>query len=338
MVERAIIFCQAPGEIGICLNLYEKCLKDGYTTIYIICVHKPSMNKFLSSLNLKAIILYYDTLYAPKYAPIPWILNKILVKRRVSALQLQNADEVIVFFTSCFDLNLSLYLKYFLKYKIYYINNTDKLAFNKDFNKNKNSLKNMFLSFLSSIILCCKQIRYFVDGRFSYIIDIKHYKNIIEIPFDFDKSVYTRYTYNYTGISSNNSKPVLFFTEPYRFKFQTKENYDTLNIATVNELKKRGYYVCMKGHPTNGSHPLLKDIVDHEIPVFIPVQFLDLSIFSFAVGFVSSSLCSSSEMINSYSILDMCEITDDKSAQYLLESLAPVKIKYIKSYNEIPNL
>jgi hypothetical protein len=330
MLKKAIIFCQAPAEIANSLCQYEKCLNDRYA-IYIICLHSKGIYNFLLTLNLKAEIYYFEDPYA-KYNSLNYFRNKKLVKMNLLKFNIQATDKILVFFASRIDTYIGMYLKHFLKYTIYYVINFDAITINPDID-NTVTIIDKWKAKLTSLIIGFKCCVSYADGHLWSILDLNSY-NIVEVPFILDKSIFIRYRYK--NISFNQDKKVIFFTEPYRNKYQTKENYDTMNVSVVKKLQKKGYFVCMKGHPRIGSHPLLRGMVDLEIPDFLPSQFLDLNDFNFAIGFTSSALCDSP--IDSYSVLEMCEITD---AQYkerlknLLEKMAPGKIQYIHSYDDI---
>ena len=102
--------------------------------------------------------------------------------------------------------------------------------------------------------------------------------------------------YSYTpNVIGNNL--VILFTEPYRNKFQTREDYSRMNVNIVQSLQAKGYQVIMKGHPRIGILESIKDLVDDIVPIFVPSEFIDYSIFRFAIGFVSTSLCNSARYI-----------------------------------------
>jgi hypothetical protein len=331
--KKAIIFCQSPAEMANSLSQYEKCLNDRYD-IYIICLGVRKIHKFLVSLSLNANVLYFDDLLIPWYNPVKWFINRKIIKDNLLKVTMKNSDGIIAFFSSRIDITLGIYLKYFLKYTVYYVKNGDSFTID-DKLAGVNRIDRRIKAIIMSFIVGFKCRSSYADGYYCSILDIKPYKTIIEIPFINDESIYNRFAYKNVDLGKSNKK-VIFFTEPYRNKYQTKENYDIMNINIVNELKKRGWFVCMKGHPRIGSHPLLKNIVDLEIPDFIPSQFLDLTEFNFAIGFTSSSLCGNTR--HSYSVLEMCDIIDANNKNFLkkiLEGLAPNKIKYIRSFDEI---
>jgi hypothetical protein len=329
--KKAIIFCQAPAELANSLCQYEKCLKGEYS-IYIICLHSKKIYNFLVFLNLKANIFYFEEPY-PKYNPFNYFLNKKLVRNNLLKFNIKKTKKIFIFFASRIDTYIGMYLRKLLKYTIYYVKNYDSITINTEIDNNV-PITSTFKALLTSLIIGFRCSASYADGRLGTILNLKGY-NIIEVPFILDKSIFIRYRYN-NIIFDKYDKKVILFTEPYRNKYQTKDNYDTMNISMVKELKERGYFVCMKGHPRIGSHPLLKDMIDIEIPDFIPSQFLDLNDFNFVIGFTSSALCDSP--VDSYSVLEMCEITDIQCKEYfknILEKIAPGKIKYIHSYDEL---
>ena len=66
-------------------------------------------------------------------------------------------------------------------------------------------------------------------------------------------------------------------------------------------------------------------ICDNEVPSYIPSEYLDITSFEFAIGFVSTSLCSESEEIKSYSVLPMCEIIDEREKKFWVKYLSEMK-------------
>lgn len=335
--EQSIIFCQSPANIVAVLNCYENELREK-RNITIIIRNTINIKKFIDILNLNAKIIYFEDNFSliKEYSKI-----KKIVQQKIKELNIINNKYTHVFFTDiCDDPLIGLFLKKLGNCSIYWIKGPQIIGqlTNDELHKSlkqKNrplryKIREIIYSFLYGY-----SYKFIQREHWAITINILKYKykNI-----DYSNtSVIERFKVNLTD---NQSKNVLFFTEPYRNKFQTKENYDQLNITTINELHKIGYKIAVKGHPRIGCQKEVLELADFEIQSFIPSEFLNYNQFDFAIGFTSTALCFSSQFIKSFSILPMCEIINKKEADYwsnFLRNYPNSNVIFLKTYNDLIN-
>lgn len=332
----SIIFCQASAKVASVLNCYEHELKEG-RTVRIVVRNVPALVKFFKYLNLDAEILFFDKVCKKKY-----FRQRIRqVKKDIVSLHLDEAPDIRVFFTDiCDDLYMGLYLKYLKSYNPIHIlshleisdwGTNNHFVFSRKSIPFKLRIKEKLYSWLYGY-----SFKYSLRDHWTIVLNIHKY----HYPYwdCSDKSVVQKYK---IGTTKTENKNVIFFTEPYRNRFQTKENYDMMNVKIVEVLHKAGYKVWAKGHPCLGCHPDVLEICDNEVPSYIPSEYLDFTSFAFAIGFVSTALCSASEYIKSYSVLLMCEIIDDREKKFWLKYLNEMygsKVMFIYDFTSLPSI
>lgn len=325
MNQRTLIFCQAPIEVPNVADLYVK-IKDTYRDIVIVSLGTDSYSKFFQYHKFDAS---YITLKGISPYTRKWVFGwKRQLKEDLEKLQLVNSD---IYFTSKFDPRLAIYLKHATpSCNLYYRFDKDRIW--KKYPSPKLNLSTWFNYYLFKIITQVPVVLFpiSVNGAI-YEIDFNKIKTTTEEWHD-DGSTIKRLSYK-----PQTKNAAILFTEPYRNRFQLKENYDQLNLQIVDNLQKKGFYVVMKGHPRLGNHPLLMGKVDAVIPEFIPSEFIDITRFSLAIGFVSTALCDAAKYIPTYSVLDICDIQDDKGYRYWKDFLASfnVNITFMHNFDEI---
>lgn len=335
--DHSIIFCQSPANIAAVLNCYENELKEN-RNITIIIRNVQNLKKFIDILNLNAEIIYFDDNFSlfREFFQI-----KKLIKQKLKEFAFINNKGTNIFFTDiCDDPLIGLYLKKLNKCNIYWIKGPQIIGqlTNEDLSNgfaqknlpSKYKIKEIILSLLYGY-----SYKFIQREHWAITINIFKYKYPM-IDYS-DISVVDRFKMN---VIDKKTKNVLFFTEPYRNKFQTEENYNKLNTIIINELHKAGYKIAIKGHPRIGCQKDTLELADIEIPPFIPSEFLNFNQFEFAIGFASTALCFSSQYIKSFSILPICEIIDRKEADYWFKYLSNYpnsKVIFLNALKDISN-
>jgi hypothetical protein len=334
MNDQAIIFCQAPIETAQVLYIYEK-IKPQYKNIIIACLRTKSYIDFFKYMKLEV-----QYIYIPEFIfSIKHILGNI---KKISEIkhyaQTININESDIYFTSRFDEQLAFLLVYKKNNnKSYYIYDKDTIW--KLSNKYKMTLKQKLYDWYLKTITKAKLERFPTsESNALYNIPVEKMSNCQIIYNKIDSDFFKKHSYK---IPNNiTERTVIFYSEPYRFDFTSQDSYYEMNKRIVDSLHHKGYKVALKGHPRIGVPDNVMNMVDYIIPAFIPAEFINLKDFTFAIGFVSTSLSDALREIPSYSVLKMCPIQNINNYNHFssfLSELSSNKIKFIENFNEIPN-
>lgn len=171
-------------------------------------------------------------------------------------------------------------------------------------------------------------------GGVSLWTDSKAYR-LPEIDYS-DTSIINKYRIKI----ADSSNGVVFFTSPYLNVLYEKEEYCKINRDIINVLHQKGYMVFIKNHPLLGETNAFDDLADKIIPSYIPGEYLDLSSFNFAIGFLSASIATAGEQIPSFSVLNIGSVKDLKIRDSYINYLKDINtnVVFLKSLDEIPNL
>lgn len=339
MKKRAVIICQAGHEAANVLDLYED-LKSKYADITFVSNINDSYSNFFKLFPINAKYLTWETLPFSCRNPFDWKNWRAKLRKEVEMLGNGDFD---FYYTCVHDPNLLARFRYFPKSVkfLYRAGKEMELCGNEGMPSNMKfmyKVKFRIIKLMTSY--ACKSWLHFHNSGSGVCIafDPKKLGHTILPIFKNYGSIRKLYSYK---PSCGTGQLAILFTEPYRNKFQTEENYNDMNVNIVNNLHEMGYKVVMKGHPRIGNCKAIENLVDEIIPLFVPSEFIDYTIFSIAIGFVSTSICNSSEQIPSYTVLDMCEIIDAKEAKgwhEYLDKNSDGKVKYLSSFDEIRKL
>ena len=314
--KTALLVCQAPVEVPNILQFYEE-VRDKYNKITFVSRDTNSYNDFFKYLGIKAnYVRWVNDCRFDSFKPQTWTNFRKQILNNLSNLQLENCD---VYYSSRFDFFSYCHFKEFPKSAtfIYRDKRDSEVWCNKG--QGKVCLKSHIRMILDKYIkqfYCGVELSYYNCGSNSILgFDPLKLGHIVRPKLSDDEEIQMIKKYSYTpNVKSRNV--VIFFTEPYRNRFHDESDYIVVNRKIVEELHNRGYYVVLKGHPRLGICEEIRDIVDEIIPSYIPSEFIDYSNFTKAVGFVSTALCGASKYIPTYSVLDICSITDEHLADY----------------------
>lgn len=328
----SIIFCQAPAKLHTVLHCYEHEIKAG-NDVTIAIPANQNLNKFVESLHLKARIVYYRL---PARLYKFWI-NKKYIKGFIRDITQDKSTGVNIYFTDIFDGVFGTFVPHLLKYHPKQIQSIDDIAGGSTdiYERLRNGigviqrLKEKTLSVLYNCHYCC----ILCDGNWGFVIDDRKY--LFEKIDYSDVTIIKRYQ---TKVEFNGQKSVILFTEPYRMKYCSEEEYNRINVEIIEAAHQAGFKVAVKGHPRLGCQKEAEKIADYVIPSYIPSEYISLKCFDLAVGFTSTSLRSAADEIPAFSVMDMCEVLDksqfDWFKNYLLRNN---KVRFAKSYTDIFN-
>ena len=333
-MNKSLIFCQSPAFLPVVLSCYGEEQSKGRQVI-IVVRNAYGMFKFLDSLNLEARICFFEN---PVTSGVQLLGShstiSTQIKSDIRSLSFENAKDNNVFFTDMLDDFIqALYLKELIFCSISWIideRSVDRRPF--WFNNKSVPYKLRLLCFVYSYLYNIKFIPAKTD-HWTIAFDVNEFGNGIR-KYDISK-IKQQYRFK---VACHGAKKAIFYTEPYRNSFQTKEDYDLMNKNIIDELHSLGYIVLVKGHPRIGCNEVALQYSDEEIPSYIPAEFVNLRDFDLAIGFVSTSLCISASEIPSYSVLPMCSIVNKEEADYWKEYLmnnSKERVVLLSSFSEI---
>ena len=337
MMSSSYIFCQAPTKISAVLLCYEKEVEAG-NKVTIVTKNSVSMNSFFRKLELNATVVHLESIKYEKYCLAHFFAIKKIVRKDIENLGICHDANVRIFFTDiCDDFWMGLYLSELKQFPIIKIQGEIDIKRNLDrcWDRRNLPFKLRIKERLFSLFFGYSFFYTNID-HWTLAINIKKY-NYPLLDYS-DKSVCNRYL---ISAPSQFEHSVLFFTEPYRNKFQTEDDYMRLNKLIIIELQKKGYKVGVKGHPRIGLPNGIRNLADFEVESYLPAEFIDMKSYDFVIGFVSTSISSASNQIPAYSVLPMCQIIDEKQVDYwydYLNTLSANKVFYLNDLNDISNV
>lgn len=333
MKERIIIFCQAPADIRYALELYENNKELSEITIYVINVHNVYL--FLKSLDLYYVVIEFIP-YSGRFSmrnPISILLERIRLQLLWSNF-FSNIINSKVYFFSIYEDWLTAFFVKNLAYKndVYYLDYYDFSA-------------NIFDRRTESMNSHIKKVLYFlltgVSFKFQVIeklpeFDFTQY-NIKQKKYILGNVDLSKYMFNVHGSHSNNNK-VFVFISPCEDSIFQKDSYDLIQFEILSLFKNKGWDIYVKGHPRLGVPANIDNLVDVEVPSFIPAEFLNLTDFSLICGGITSSLAAFSENYNTFSFLNLfnyIDISHKNSYKLFLDKLSNNRLKYFHTFNDI---
>ena len=314
MKRRALLVCQAPVEVPNILCFYEE-IKNRYDDITFVSRDTDSYNKFFQYIGIKAhFVRWVNDSKFNSLKPWTWISFKKQVKKNLINLRLDNCD---VYYTSRYDFFSYCHFKQFPESVTFiYRDKKDSEVWCYK-GENKASFKIHIRRLIEKYIkqfYCGIKLDYDNSGSVSILgfdpTRLGHVirKNLSDAE---EREIQQKYSYSFKLKSGKNA---IFFTEPFRNRFHEENDYIEMNKMVVNELHRKGYSVILKGHPRLGVCAEITQMVDDIIPNYIPSEFINYFSFDIAIGFVSTALCGTASIIPTYSVLDICSITDKQLA------------------------
>lgn len=336
-MSSSYIFCQAPAKIPAVLCCYEKEVEAG-NKVTIVTKNCASMSRFFRELELNATIVHLETIGFKPFLFHPYAFKK-LIRKDIEDLGICKGADVRIFFTDICDYSTVFYLSELRHFPVMKIQMQNDIKLNMDRCWDRSDLpfrlriKERLFSILFGYSFLYTRQDYW---GWNLAINTKKYNYpLLDCS---DMSVCGRYL---VAAPCQFKHCVLFFTEPYRNKFQTEDDYMRLNRLIITELQKKGYKVGVKGHPRIGLPDGIRDLADFEVQSYLPAEFIDMKSYDFTIGFVSTSVSSASNQIPAYSVLPMCRVIDKNQVDYwydYLNKLSANKVFYLNDWNDIPNV
>ncbi len=333
--DKITIFCQAPADVIHVLNLYEKYKNNALISIF--CINVRSIYDYISSLNLNVRALVF----------IPYSFN-ISVKHPFGVIRIRKKlkllnnkyfrkkeNETIYFFSIWYDW-----------ITFYFLNG---LVVN-------NSV--IYYQYHSSVP---EGGRKHYNFKEYYILLLYFLATGIKFQFSEEELLRLLFFYKkYNIIKQKAEKVNLELLEPYLFRVRNVSeksillfessltdtnyinNYDNIILNILNDLKKCGYSIYIKGHPRLGISKCI-DTADYSIlPQEIPAELIDANGFNYVMGIISVSIAFLSKYYSGvYSLINLFEFYDDSIKSHFIAYLnynSNYKIKFIKEITELCRL
>ncbi|MDR6762507.1 hypothetical protein J2Y38_002718 [Flavobacterium sp. 2755] len=331
-----IVFCQAPADIPYVLSLYEKYKNE--EVISIVVINVENVFKFIKSLNLNLDSLVFIP-YTLKSFKNP--LDIIRERKRIIKLNKKYFDAIVgtnVYFFSRFeDWLTSFFLKGLSKRnKIYYLDHYD---FSSEFFEKKK------LTFKLSIYKLIYFLLTGVDFKLEIIEKIPElnygkYKIERRVP-QVNNEVFQKYQYE-IDILQKIEPIVLFFVMPCEPTIYDCESHDEIQLSIVESFKKNNWTVVIKGHPRLGVPDNIMNVIDVEIPSYIPAEFLQIKDVKMCVGIITTALAhfATSSDIKTYSLVNLFQFRKNTSSKLYTDYLSEAsnnQVKFFQSFNDFEN-
>lgn len=338
--SKLIIFCQAPADLPYTLDLYEK-YKESHS-IYLFVINVKGMYRFLSYLNLKI----------EKLAFIPYSLTNlkkiqqfVSEKNRINNLWKEHFSEInyaeVYFFSRFEDWLTSAFIKRLSQNNtiiINYINHYD----------NSSSLfqKKEKVTFKLKIYLF--MLKVLTGVNFKAIIKqklpefpVEEYI-IKELQIDINPDILIKYQYKF-DFCENEKPNLLFFISPCENTIFNSTYYNDKLIAIILLFRDTGFNVIIKGHPRLGTPKLISEIIDFEIPDYVPGEFLSIKTINLCIGLSTTTICyySKNTALPTYSIIKLFPYSNkelfDVAIEYL-DQQSKGKMKFCNDFKELKQI
>lgn len=295
-----LLFIQAPADLPYALDIYKQNEQKKRILIYVINV--KSVFEFVKSLKLKNIDIFFTE--AVKYSikkPLSIIKAKQKYKKIYQEITKISVSQVYFFsriedLTTCGligslsrnkDIKI-FYCKYnddfglieILKNSLYYL---------------KARLHNKIHYFITKEKFVCRY--YGKSNEFAVweypIMEIDNSKKNIDID--------VSYLYN-KGLQA---KSILFLLSPEDISCMSDKSIVDL-ILFLKNLKSKGLFLCLKGHPRLGTSKIIETYFDLILPNYVLSEFIDYQYIKAVIGLASTGLIyTTNTQINtqSYSII-----------------------------------
>lgn len=331
--NKIIIFCQAPADIPYVLSLYEKYKEGKIISVYVINV--GNVFKFLDGLNLNLHALIFIPYTLTSFKNIFQIIKE---RSRIKALKKQYFDFVVntdIYFFSRFEdwLTSSFLNDLDKKNSIYYIDHYD---FSSEiFKKRGFGLKIFALKFVYYILTDVNFKLEIIEKLPEFQYEKYSIKKLIP---EINHDIFDKYRYK-IDVEKCKNPIALFFISPCENVIYDCVSHDQIQLQIVKSLKQFNWTIIVKGHPRLGVPENVMDLVDVQIPSYIPAEFIQIDNVTMCLGIITSALAYYGEKteIKTYSLLNLFQFKDFNSVnQYrnYLSKLSNNQIIYFKDYND----
>mgnify|MGYP000041222819 CR=1 FL=1 len=299
MENKTLIFCQANADLLYTLDLIQK---NNNVIVYVINV--KGIYDYLLSLKIKGVEVKFQpyfvfSLYKPK--SIFQAKNQLKTFWNKEFSTCKNCK--VYFFSTSYDWLTATCVKQLSKNNcVTYYNHYDHLTslVGQNSFSFKRKIMKLVYKFITGVdFLAFTKVNF---PKFNY----KKYKiakyDIIEKP-----NVNKEFLYSFKGETKN----VLFFISPGEIEKLTDSSKELL-FTMLNNIKRTGVSVVLKGHPRLGEPDEIKPFVDFVIPKNVPSEFINYENFDFAFGLTSAALCypAQKNLCVVYSLVKILEFID----------------------------
>ena len=172
--------------------------------------------------------------------------------------------------------------------------------------------------------------------------EFQHQKYSIkkEVP-EINNEIFNKYSYKIDVVKDRN--PIaLFFISPCETDIYDCESHDAIQLQIVQLLKQFNWTVIVKGHPRLGVPENVIDLVDVQIPSYIPAEFVQIENVSMCLGITTAALAhfAKNTEIKTYSLINLFQLKKSNSVNQCrnyLSELSKDQIIYFQDYNDFEN-
>lgn len=336
--DSVIIFCQAPADIPYFLTLYEKF--NGKKKIYLYIINVKNNFKFIKSLNLNLTSIIFIPYTHPS------IKNPISLfkeRKRINKINQRNFNHIknveVYFFSIYEDWLTSAFISALSRNNnVYYLNCYDTFA------------SSIYVKKQISLNVFCLKIIYFFLTGINFRMSIKEklpefpfYKfGIKEISQSINIHLYKKY--NYKLKVPQNALAALILVNPCEKEIFSESTYNKTLLTTIKLLKESGWFIIVKGHPRLGTPKNINNLIDFEIPQYIPSEFINsANSIKLCLGIVTSALIhfAKNTDIPTYSLANIFEFVLPhlkNQFKYSLSEYSNQKLQYFSDYSDFKNL
>ncbi|MDD5530159.1 MAG: hypothetical protein PHX21_09040 [bacterium] len=302
-----IVFCNAPYDIGHALALYERFKESHNIIIYVLNI--PAIYKFLNSLNIKGITIYF----IPKTPfNIKNPINLIAERKRLRTIyylhfkSLKSAD--IYFFTLYYDYVLFYLLNKLYKHnKLFYYDQYKA----KDTEKISQHIKKVAYFIMTGIFFDFWNSNIDTNSPIKLPSRILEETTFIDIE---DKELSEVYK-KHKPTNLNFLPESIVFFENNLTEYKEIKNYDKTLENIINVLIRSKGKIYLKGHPRLGLSDIIKNKGFEEIDSFIPSEFITDKNIRYYIAVISNSLSMLSKLTSKQSIylIDLFDWENEKT-------------------------
>lgn len=323
---------QASVKMNAVLNCYEAEKAKGREVTIVLPYVLRKTKQFMCQLHLDALVVTLDRMTGKAMIVCPFIYKR-KIKRNIKRIRV--SDITHFFFTDVNDKDIGLLLPYLKKSAPTQILTTIDINDGENYQIERQSsnwyqkMKSRLLSFLYNTHFIAV-----LDSGIEFIYtDYKKY-NFPRVDYS-ETSIINKYKITVTDASNC----VIFYTSPYLDKLYYKDDYESLNKDIIDVLHSKGYKIYVKSHPRFGDPDVIKGLADVYLPSYIPGEYINLSSFNFAIGFSSTVLGTASEIIPSYSVLNIGKVKNVSLRDSYIKYISDINssVHFISSLEEIPD-
>jgi len=327
-MNQQIIFSQQPADLILVLSRYEEDFEVVEKTV-IICINVKNNYRFLESLNLKNVELFF--IHQPSYPRFYNPLSIIRAKRNIFNIKKKYLEKMqnnnIYYFAKGNDWLTAGLIYYLLQNNNVFFSPAIKFDLEESIQNIKNKLISIIFSYITKMDSNLIRSK---NHQFMYFDD-KRIQNTEQAVLDLSKYLFK---------VSEKKKSILFLDSDLSSYNLIKE-FENSTYRVLEAFKKLGYKIYLKAHPRLGCTKGIEPLVEEILPDYIPAEFIDVDSFDYVVGILSNGLSTLSQShVNIVSIIDIFTFVDEKEQKERKKKLfldSNKKLRFITSVNQLTN-